>query len=277
MREEDFAVLASLLHRDCGLFLDDSKAEFIASRLKPVAARHGLRSIDALAGALRAGNAPLSRAVIEAVTINDTGFFRDAVVFAALRDQVFPSLLAARASSRHLRIWCCAAATGQEPYSLAMLLDGIPQFAGWTIEIVATDLSPEAIARAKAGCFSAAEVQRGLSVRMLAKYFQKQGNDWRIVQALRNRVQFQIFNLLDPFAGLGDFDLILCRNVLIYFDRSDKADILDRLAHSLQDDGYLVLGASETVLGLSKSFAPLPNLCGIKVKSLRKEQLRALG
>ena len=275
MKREEFEFLASLLKRGSGLSLTPEKTELIASRLKAVAERQGFGTIPTLVQALRSGNEPLARAVIEAATTRDTSFFRDSPTFDALRDEILPAILRARRATRRLRLWCAAAATGQEPYSLAMIIDAMPQFAGWEIQILATDISADAIERAEAGLFNDEEVQRGLPVRMLAKYFRKGTAGWRVTDALRNRVQFRMFNLMDCFAGLGMFDVILCRNVLMYLDAATKSDILERLADCLEADGYLVLGVAETVLGASNGFAAVPNLRGIKMKCGHKQDLRS--
>ncbi len=275
MKAEEFEFLASLLKRGSGLSLTPEKTELITNRLKVVAERHGFGTIPALVQALRGGNEQLERCVIEAATTRDTSFFRDSMAFDALRDRLLPTFLRPRSVNRRLRIWCAAAATGQEPFSLAMVVDEMPQFAGWEIQILATDVSVESIERAESGLFSEVEVQRGLPMRMLAKYFRKDAAGWRVTDELRNRVQFQVFNLMDGFAGLGMFDVIFCRNVLMYLDAATKSDILERLADCLEADGYLVLGAAETVLGASNSFAALPNLPGITYKIGRAQDLRS--
>jgi chemotaxis protein methyltransferase CheR len=213
--------------------------------------------------------------VTEAMTIQDTAFFRDREVFDGFHDTVLPKLLRARASRRRLSIWSAACATGEEPYSLAMMFDLSPQCSGWEIEILASDVSAEAVARASEGFYTDAEVQRGLPLPMLSKHFRRQSNGWRIARAIRSRVEFRVFNLLDSFAGLGSFDAVFCRNVLIYFDAATKADILGRLSDALADDGYLVLGAAETALGLSKGFAPASHLRGINIKTGRAQHPRA--
>jgi chemotaxis protein methyltransferase CheR len=277
MKGEEFEFLASFLKRGSGLSLSAEKAELITDRLKAVAERHGFATIRVLVQALRSGNKQLARSVIEAATTRDTSFFRDRVAFDALRDQILPTLLRARSANRRLQIWCAAAATGQEPYSLAMVADEIPQFAGWEIQILATDVSADSIERAQRGLFSEAEVQCGLPLRMLGKYFRKDTAGWRITDVLRHRVQFRVFNLMDCFAGFGMFDVIFCRNVLMYLDAPTKSDILERLAGSLQMDGYLVLGAAETVLGASSSFVPLPKLPGITSKASGTQNLRSAG
>ena len=277
MEGEEFEFLASLLKRGSGLSLTPKRAELIAGRLEAVAERHGFATIPAMVQALRSGNQQLERSVIEAATTRDTSFFRDRIAFDALRDQILPALLRARAANRRLRVWCAAAATGQEPYSLAMVIDEIAQFAGWEIQILATDVSVDAIERAETGLFGEAEVQRGLPLRLLSKYFRKEPSGWRLADELRHRVQFQVFNLMDCFTDLGMFDVIFCRNVLMYLEAAAKSDILERLAGSLEEDGYLVLGAAETVLGACNSFAVLPNLHGISVKASRTRDLRSAG
>jgi chemotaxis protein methyltransferase CheR len=158
-----------------------------------------------------------------------------------------------------------------------MVIHETPQFAGWEIQILATDVSADAIERATAGLFSEAEVQRGLPLRLLSKYFRKEPSGWRIAHELRNRVALRVFNLMDCFAGLGMFDAIFCRNVLMYLDAAAKSDVLERLAGSLEADGYLVLGAAETMLGASNSFAVLPHLGGVAMKARRAQDLRSAG
>jgi len=275
MTGEEFEFLASLLKRGSGLSLSPGKADLIMGRLKAVAERQGFSSLAALVQALRNGDERLEHSVIEAAATRDTSFFRDSVAFDALRGQILPALLRARAANKRLRIWSAAAATGQEPYSLAMVIDETPQFAGWEIDILATDVSAHAIERARSGLFSEAEVQRGLPLRLLSKYFRKEPSGWRISDELRNRVELRVFNLMDCFAGLGMFDVIFCRNVLMYLDPEAKSDILERLAGSLERDGYLVLGAAETMLGACESFTVLPHFSGIATKARRVPDLRA--
>ena len=275
MTGEEFEFLASLLKRGSGLSLSPGKADLIMGRLKAVAERQGFSSLAALVQALRNGDERLEHSVIEAAATRDTSFFRDSVAFDALRGQILPALLRVRAANKRLRIWSAAAATGQEPYSLAMVIDETPQFAGWEIHILATDVSAHAIERATSGLFSEEEVQRGLPLRLLSKYFRKEPSGWRISDELRNRVELRVFNLMDCFAGLGMFDVIFCRNVLMYLDPEAKSDILERLAGSLERDGYLVLGAAETMLGACESFTVLPHFSGIATKARRVPDLRA--
>jgi chemotaxis protein methyltransferase CheR len=277
MKGEEFEFLASLLKRGSGLSLTPEKADLITGRLKAVAERQGFSSLAALVQALRNGDERLEHSVIEAAATRDTSFFRDSLAFDALRDQILPALLRARAANRRLRIWSAAAATGEEPYSLAMVIDQTPQFAAWEVQILATDVSADAIERAKAGLFSEAEVQRGLPLKLLAKYFRKESSGWRISDELRNRVELRVFNLMDRFAALGTFDVIFCRNVLMYLDPAAKSDILERLAGSLERDGYLVLGAAETMLGTCDSFTVLRHFRGIAMKARRAPDLRSAG
>ena len=274
MTPEDYTFLGEFLRRRSGLAITSEKAYLIESRLKPVAGRHGFRDVELLVRELKTAGESVCRAVTDAMTTNETFFFRDRVPFDQFRDVMLQALLKARLTKRHIRIWCAGCSTGQEPYSLAMVVDGLPHFIGWNVEIVASDINSEVVSRAKEGVFNQFEVQRGLPIQMLVKHFQQDGTEWRVSDALKKRVQFRVFNLLEPFAGLGKFDIVFCRNVLIYFDQKTKHDVLDRLSKSLADDGYLVLGAAETVLGFGKSFAPLTEARGIYMKAPQGEALR---
>ena len=201
---------------------------------------------------------PLVVDVVEAMTTNESFFFRDKIPFEHFRDTIMPALLAARAAQRRIRIWCAAASTGQEPYSLAMALKEMAGgIAGWRIEIVGTDLSNEVLEKAQAGIYSQFEVQRGLPIQLLVKYFSQIGDTWQIAPDIRAMVQYRPLNLLADFSHLGMFDLVFCRNVLIYFDQATKTAVLDRIARITDRGGYLVLGAAETVVGLTDSFKPL--------------------
>jgi chemotaxis protein methyltransferase CheR len=274
MTPEDYAFLGEFLRRRSGLSITSEKAYLIESRLKPVAGRHGFRDVEGLVRELKSASESVCRAVTDAMTTNETFFFRDRVPFDQFRDVMVQTFLNSRLSKRRIRIWCAGCSTGQEPYSLAMVVDGLPHLIGWTVEIVASDINSEVIARAKEGIYNQFEVQRGLPIQMLVKHLQQEGNEWRISEAIKRRVQFRVFNLLDAFAGLGPFDIIFCRNVLIYFDQKTKQDVMDRLSRSLADDGYLVLGSAETVLGLGKSFTPMESARGIYRKSPKGEGLR---
>jgi chemotaxis protein methyltransferase CheR len=202
--------------------------------------------------------------VIEAMTTNETFFFRDKVPFDHFRETIMPEVIKARAGRRSVRIWCAAGSTGQEPYSLAMCLKEMgAALTGWRVEIIATDLSQEVLEKAKAGIYSQFEVQRGLPIQMLMKYFKQTGETWQINPELRAMIQHRQLNLLHDFGQLGTFDVIFCRNVLIYFDQDTKVNIFNRLARQIEPDGFMVLGAAETVVGLTDTFRPIPEKRGL--------------
>ena len=256
--EGAFRILAGLMKSRAGIILGREKAPFLESRLLPVAARAGLASVDDLAAALvRTAAESLVVETVEAMLNNETFFYRDSAPFDLLRSSILPALRQARRETRRIRIWCAAASTGQEPYSLAMMLASDEgSWAGWEVEIVATDLSRRALDRAEAGLYSQFEVQRGLPIQSLVRHFEKDGEHWRLNRDIRRRVRFRQINLGQPFAHLGVFDIILCRNVLMYFDAASKTDMLARMRKMMPDDGCLLLGAAETVLGLGVDFQP---------------------
>ncbi len=270
MTPQDFDYLRQLLRQRSGLVLSAEKQYLAESRLLPVARKHGLGGLTELVAKLKtAATAPLSTEVVEAMTTNESFFFRDKVPFDHFRMTIMPALMAARAREKRIRIWCAACATGQEPYSLAMSLKGIgPSLAGWRVEIVATDLSNEVLAKAKAGIYNQFEVQRGLPIQMLVKFFSQVGETWQVAPEIRGMVQFRPLNLLNDFASLGGFDLVFCRNVLIYFDQDTKIGVLNRLARQIPSDGYLVLGAAETVVGLTDAFKPMVDKRGLYVPNI---------
>jgi chemotaxis protein methyltransferase CheR len=245
--------------------LSADKQYLVESRLLPVARKAGAAGLSELVQLLKGPNEqPLAVEVVEAMMTNESFFFRDKIPFQHFRDTIIPALLAARASQRRIRIWCAAASTGQEPYSLAMTLKELSQqVAGWRIDIVATDLSTEVLEKAKAGIYSQFEVQRGLQIQLLVKYFTQVGETWQIAPDIRAMVQFRALNLLSDFSGLGMFDVVFCRNVLIYFDQPTKINVLERIARVIERDGYLALGAAETVVGLTDSFRPVAELRGV--------------
>jgi chemotaxis protein methyltransferase CheR len=264
---QDFDYLRQLLRQRSGLVLSAEKQYLAESRLLPVARKHGLGSLAELVARLKAATfAPIGVEVVEAMTTNESFFFRDKIPFEHFRNTIMPALLAARAREKRIRIWCAACATGQEPYSLAMSLKTIgPALAGWKVEIVATDISHEVLAKAKAGIYNQFEVQRGLPIQSLVKFFAQLGEAWQVVPEIRGMVQFRQLNLLNDFSSLGTFDLVFCRNVLIYFDQDTKIDVLNRLARQMPSDGFLILGAAETVVGLTEAFKPMPERRGLYV------------
>jgi chemotaxis protein methyltransferase CheR len=263
----DYTFLAEFLRRRSGLSITSEKAHLIESRLKPVASRLGFRTAAELVRRLRAEDETLSRVVTDAMTTNETSFFRDKVPFDQFRDVMLPALMAARRNDSQLRIWSSASSSGQEAYSLAMIIDATASLAGWAIDLVASDINAEMVDRGKEGLYSQFEVLRGLPIQMLARHFHLESGEWRLSSSIRNRVRFELFNLMDSYQPLGQFDVIFCRNVLIYFDQQMKLDVLGRLADALAPDGYLVLGSAETVLGYGKELEPLANARGIYVKS----------
>jgi len=261
----DYDYLRKLLRERSGLVLAADKQYLVESRLLPVARRAGLAGLPNLVQKLKEPNAEqLVIEVVEAMTTNESFFFRDKIPFEHFRDTIMPALQGARAAQRRIRIWCAASSTGQEPYSLAMCLKEMgSRVAGWRIEIIATDLSNEVLEKAKAGIYSQFEVQRGLPIQLLVKYFSQIGETWQIAPEIRAMVQYRSLNLLGDFAHLGLFDVVFCRNVLIYFDQETKSEVLDRIARATDRDGYLVLGAAETVIGLTESFKPVHDRRGL--------------
>ncbi|EJW10482.1 Chemotaxis protein methyltransferase CheR [Rhodovulum sp. PH10] len=261
----DYDYLRRLLKDRSGLVLSADKEYLVESRLLPVARKNGLGSLSELVQRLKApGTESLLVAVVEAMTTNETFFLRDKVPFDHFRNSIIPSLLKSREAKRRLRIWCAAASTGQEPYSLAMCLKEMgSRLDGWRIEMVATDLSIEVLEKARAGVYSQFEVQRGLPIQMLLKYFTQIGETWQISQEIKSMVQYRTLNLLGDFTSLGPFDLVFCRNVLIYFDQPTKVDVLERIRKITEPDGFLVLGAAETVVGLTDAFKPVPDQRGV--------------
>jgi chemotaxis protein methyltransferase CheR len=265
MTPQDYDYLRKLLKERSGLTLSAEKQYLAESRLLPVARRHGLGNLAELVGKLKLPTPALATEVVEAMTTNETFFFRDKIPFEHLRDTVIPALVAARRDKR-IRIWCAAASTGQEPYSIAMTLKAMgAQLAGFRVDILATDLSGEVLERAKNGIYTQFEVQRGLPIQLLVKYFSQVGETWQVAPELRGMVQFRPLNLLNDFTPLGSFDLVFCRNVLIYFDQPTKTSVLNRLARQMPEDGYLLLGAAETVVGLTDAFKPMPDRRGLYV------------
>lgn len=268
MRINDFDLYRDLLKEKSGLTLTPDKSYLLDSRLTPVARKHNFPNLEGMTMALRVMPPPeLIKDVVEAMTTNETSFFRDTKPFDQFRDVVVPHLVKTRGSARRARIWCAAASTGQEPYSLAMVIkECTAKLPGWNIEIVATDIDTAVLETAKKAEYSQFEVQRGLPIQMLMKYFEQKGDRWHVKNEIKSMVKYQFFNLLSPMFSLGKFDVIFCRNVLIYFDRETKAAVLNNMAGLLPDDGFMFLGGAETVLGITDTFKPLENTRGIYIK-----------
>ena len=264
MTPPDYEYLRKLLKDHSGLDLSADKQYLIESRLLPLARKASLAGIPELVQKMKGGSSSLVTQVVEAMTTNETFFFRDKVPFDHFRDAIMPEILQARAGRKSIRIWCAAGSTGQEPYSLAMCLKEMSgALSGWRVEIIATDLSQEVLEKSKAGIYSQFEVQRGLPIQLLVKYFKQTGEFWQINADIRAMVQHRQLNLLHDFSQLGVFDVIFCRNVLIYFDQDTKINIFNRLAKVMEPDGFLVLGAAETVVGLTDVFKPFPDKRGL--------------
>ena len=265
MSPEDFDLLSGILRERSGLSLTKEKMYLLESRLGPVARKNGHGGLDDLVKALRQKQEePLLRDITEAMTTNESFFFRDVTPFELLTKDVLPRLMEARAASKSLRIWCAAASTGQEPYTIAMVLKEMAaKLQGWRIEILATDISPSVLEKAKVGLYSQFEVQRGLPIQMLVKYFGQHGEMWQIDAALRGMIEYRELNLLKNLSSLGAFDIIFCRNVLIYFDRDIKTQVLESIWRLMPRDGALFLGGAETVLGISERFKPSPGKRGV--------------
>ncbi|MCC5980102.1 MAG: protein-glutamate O-methyltransferase CheR [Oceanicaulis sp.] len=261
--ENKYKFLAAEVKKRSGLVLRPEKGYLIESRLAPLARTEGLAGPEAVVDAMMRGDQRLCAAASEALATHETFFFRDKTPFDLFTEIMMPALRTAR-STRPLKIWCAAASTGQEPYSLAML---IRETGGLSASILATDMCAHVLEKAKTGLYSQFEVQRGLAIQRLVKHFEQSGDSWRVKPELREMIRFEPGNLLDDFSRYGQQDIIFCRNVLIYFDVDAKAKILDRLAALLAPDGYLVLGAAETVVGLTDTLKPVAGQRGLYVRA----------
>ena len=260
----DYEFLRKLLKDHSCLDLASDKQYLLESRLLPLARKSGMRDVSDLVQKLKGGSSPFVAQVVEAMTTNETFFFRDKTPFDHFRDVIMPELLKTRAGRRSVRIWCAAGSTGQEPYSIAMCLKEMGlALNGWRVEVLATDLSQEVLEKSKTGLYSQFEVQRGLPIQLLVKYFKQTGELWQINADLRAMVQHRQLNLLHDFSRLGIFDVIFCRNVLIYFDQETKINIFNRLAKAIEPDGFLMLGAAETLVGLMDAFKPVTERRGL--------------
>lgn len=273
MDEQDFEYLARLLKERSGLALTREKEYLINTRLKPVMEKHGAADLSALVRTMRGVRGrPVIDDVVDAMMTHESLFFRDRAPFDALVSHMVPTLLARR-PSRTLRIWCTAASTGQEPYSIAILMEeNAARLRDVSVEIVASDISEAALGRARSGEYTQFEVGRGMPSEYLSRYFRKAGrNHYKIAPAIRSRVKFECRNLLEPFNALGRFDIVFCRNVLIYFDRPTKSRVLEKIAGVMPSDGYLVLGGPETTLGLTRAFERHRDLRNVYVRRASDE------
>jgi chemotaxis protein methyltransferase CheR len=253
----EFAYIQTLARRHSGIVLDAGKEYLAESRLQPLASHEGFASVADLIRRLRTESVGgLHHRVIEALATNETSFFRDIGTFEALRHRVLPDLLAARASERRLSLWCAACSSGQEAYSLAMLVrEELPGFADWDVRILASDLSETILSRARAGRYSQLDINRGLPASLLVKYFRRHGIEWEIEPEIRKMVGFRRINLAEPWPALPRMDMILMRNVLIYFDVDTKKAVLGNARRLLREDGFVLLGTAETTFSIDGAFA----------------------
>lgn len=267
MNSLEFDYLKQALYDRSGLVVTPEKKYLIESRLMPIARRRGMDNVGKLVEQIRKtrDEAGLVQ-IVEAMTTNETLFFRDGWPFERLRTSLLPEIMSMATASRRIRIWSAACSSGQEPYSLAMTIAEMgPRLAGWEVEIVSTDISDAMLARAQAGRYSVFEVSRGLPEAMLQKYFVPEKDGWRVKDSLRKMVSFRSYNLLeDPVSsGMGQFDIVFCRNVLIYFDEATRRRVFASLAKTMRPWGYLCLGGAETVVGISDAFRVLAGERGL--------------
>lgn len=257
LEPRSFDYIAKLVRDRSAIVLESSKAYLVESRLSPIARECGLETIGKLIEKLQEPNSQgLTQKVVDAMTTNETSFFRDLHPFQALKTDILPNLIKARASERVLNIWSNACSSGQEVYSIAMLIkENFPELAGWKVRLVASDLSTKILDKAKAGVFTQTEINRGLPMPLLLKYFGKQGIQWKLNDEIRSMVEFRTINLIETFpTAISQMDIVFLRNVLIYFSPETKSSILTRIRASLRSDGYLFLGGSETTMNLKVKF-----------------------
>ena len=267
MKPENFTFLAQFLKDESGLIITEEKGYLVESRLAPVARKRGLADLDDLVITVRAKkDTNLNNEVVEAMTTNESFFFRDIKPFESLKNTVLPQIVSARkaANAKNIRIWSAACSSGQEPYTIAMMLKENPAILqGLDVEIIGTDISNEILEKAREGIYTQFEAQRGLPIQLLMKYFTQVGEHWQINEDIRSGVQLQHANLLQDLRRFGMFDAVFCRNVLIYFEAATKAEVLGRIREIMPNDGYLFLGAAETVVGISDKFKTIQGERGV--------------
>lgn len=271
----DVAALVALLKERSGLVVDPEKVAALEVRLARFLEAKGMQTLASLVERMRARPYdPVNQECCNLFTIHETLFFRDPAPFRALRETILPEILRQRAQERTLAVWCAAASTGQEPYSVAMLLDdAFPQLSLWNVRILATDLSSEAIATARRGRYRYLEVNRGLPAPMLSKYFRQEGEEWLLDRRIADRVEFRQGNLLEPMLDLPPCDLVLMRNVLIYFDAETKRRAFERVRRTMRPDGFALFGASEIPQVVTEDFLPV-TAGGAVFYRLREQHLR---
>jgi chemotaxis protein methyltransferase CheR len=265
MTGPDFENFCRLMQVRSGLTIGPEKAYLVQSRLEAVARTHALPGVPALLALLRTGpTESLIRSCVDAMATHESLFFRDSTPFQQMADVVLPALAPARAAGQPLRIWCAACSSGQEPYSIAMLVQEQSHILGGRrVEIIATDMSEGILEKARAGLYSDFEVRRGLSPERQRRWMTPRGGDWEVAAPLKAMVTFRRHNLMDGAPGMGTFDIVFCRNVLIYFDPVRKAQVLEAVAQVMAPDGALFLGSAETIIGLTESLVLTPGSRGI--------------
>ena len=253
---DDFEFVRTMVRAQAGIILEPGKEYLVESRLLPLAKREGFASIEELIAKTKAPlGIGLNQKIVDSMTTNETTFFRDVEPFEALRKFVLPELIERNKQTRRLSIWYAASSTGQEPYSVSMLIqEHFPQLLSWDLQQLATDISPSVLARAREGKYGQVEINRGLPANYLVKYFSKQGNEWQLKESIRKMVRFQELNLIRPWPTMADADIVMIRNVMIYFDIEAKKQILGRIRRILRPTGYLFLGGAETTMNLDDSF-----------------------
>ncbi len=265
LSDADMNFFADFLKSRSGIVIKRDKEYLVLSRLRPIAKTRNLQgNVSALINQLKTSrDEALAKELVEAMTTNESFFFRDGTPFTNLENHVVPELVKSRGTTKNLRIWCAACSSGQEPYSIAMLLENLKlKYPGYNFEIVATDIDNKILAKASAGVFSQFEVQRGLPIQYLIKHFVQTDRNWEISTEIKAKVKFTNFNLLDSMAILGKFDIVFCRNVLIYFDKATQEDILKRIKKQMNPKSFLFLGASETILNVQDVYSLIPNVRG---------------
>lgn len=265
MTGPDFDHFCRLIRERSGLVVTPEKAYLVTSRLGPVARSEGLANVEALLAMIRSSApAALVQRCVDAMATHESYFFRDSTPFEQLAANVLPALIEARQAQRSLKVWCAACSSGQEPYSVAMILQEMgPRLAGWKLEILATDMSEPILEKAREGVYNDFEVKRGLSPERQARWFKPVSDGWKVSSVLQQMVQFRPHNLLQGTTGLGTFDIIFCRNVLIYFDVAHKRQILEQIGRAMPNDGALFLGSAETVLGVTSTIESTPGVRGL--------------
>ncbi|OIO70477.1 MAG: chemotaxis protein CheR [Zetaproteobacteria bacterium CG12_big_fil_rev_8_21_14_0_65_55_1124] len=253
---ESFAYLSKMIYENSAIVVGAGKEYLVESRLRPLVAQNKFSSIEDYVRQLKATPfSTLHKEVIEAMTTNETSFFRDIHPFEAIKEHVLPEMIKSRASTRQLNIWSGACSSGQEPYSLAIMIrEHFPMLSNWKINIIATDLSEDVLNIARKGCYRPLDINRGLPAALMVKYFEKQGVEWQVKREIRGMVDFRQMNLSGHWPSLPSMDIVLMRNVLIYFDQETKRGILGKIRRVLKPDGPLFLGSAETTFNLDDSF-----------------------